>query len=107
LDWQNTVIVCAAQAALGLLSTGMRAIFVEAPRTEAVLHVVITADCGDGVADDLQDIAGHLEAALGHVEGFQGVSIETYVEDFPTDWAARGWRGLYWCKGWAPGSDQG
>ena len=102
LDWQNMVLVSAAQAALGLISPGIRAIFVAASTGRATLHVVLAAGEDGAVAEDVADLVGDLEALLSHTPDFAGVTAETYVDRLPADWRAEGWMGLYWSKGWVP-----
>ena len=101
LALENAQVLNAVQASLGCISTAVRAIFVEPGPASVGLHFIVSQTYRAAPEDDLSDIAGELEA-LGH-----DVRVETLVEHAPRDWAERGWRCIYWAKGWSAWRDEG
>lgn len=104
LDWENLVLVCATQAALGSIPEKVRAVFVSAPSEGlATFHFVIARGAEDACAEDVEDIVTEMDALMTSVPVDTTVRSEVYMEVVPADWTARGWRGLYWRKGWTNG----
>lgn len=101
LDWENYVLVSAAQAALGVIPTEMKAIFVEASPGRATVHFVVVEGAEDRVREDIEDMLGDLESLLSDADDYRNqLGSVLHVGNIPDHVSTMRWRGLYWAKGW-------
>ena len=89
LDWENLVLVCATQAALGSIRDEMRAIFVSAPSEGlATFHFVVRRGSEAACVEDVEDIVTEMEVLMSSVPVATSVYSEVYTEAVPPDWRA-------------------
>ena len=102
LHRENALVLSAVQASLGCISPDVRAVFVQQDDGTAVLHIVVAEGREAACAEDIEDFVAELNAL---VDFDTDVRVDTQVESIPRDWFDRGWRGIYWAKGWEAWKD--
>jgi hypothetical protein len=101
LDRENMAVLSATQAALGNISPYVRAVFVDAKSEQIVLHFVVAEGRAEACQEDIDDTVSEFTAGTLGDQDLADVTAEVHIEEVPRDWTSRGWRPVYWAKGWS------
>ncbi|MFG3559021.1 hypothetical protein ACGGAQ_32070 [Micromonospora sp. NPDC047557] len=99
LDRENMAVLAATQAALGNISSDIRALFVDAGSEPFVLHFVVADGRAEACREDIDDTVSEFLAQTWGDEDLDAVA-RVHVEEVPRDLSSLGWRPVYWAAGW-------
>lgn len=100
LDREIVTVLAAVHAALGTISPGVRALFVDARTDPTVLHVVVAVGRAEACREDIDDTVAEFQAQTWGGPGLDAVA-RVHVEEAPRDWNRLGWCPVYWAAGWS------